>query len=197
VPRQPFRRVYPKAAWAFGSKTLSQRPKLAALVGDCIATWSAVELNVALMMALLLRANTEPAIALFSTLRHSRTQQEALLAVANTVLDDERFEVSSVDVALHYAAEYARQEAAAVAIAVGEPIPKPADLADRIFFYKETDLEALLEEMAIFYRISSSLMHHLSRAMDHPADYEELRQICAEPLMQRELLRMRGERSDR
>lgn len=40
--------------------------------------------------------------------------------------------------------------------------------------------------------LSSSLMHHLARAMDHPADDEEFRDICALPLMQRELSRLRG-----
>jgi hypothetical protein len=63
-----------------------------------MSMWSEVELQLSLIMSALLKANTEPAVALFLSLRRFSTQKEALNAVADAVLtnDDERQTFSAI-----------------------------------------------------------------------------------------------------
>jgi len=95
MPRQPLIKRYPHVRPTFGPGFLEDRPKAAALVARCIALWTEVETEEARLLATMLRANTEPAIALFLTLQSSRIQFAALDAVAGVVLNDGDFELFS------------------------------------------------------------------------------------------------------
>jgi len=88
MPRQPLTKKYPNVRPTFGPGFLEDRPKAAALVARCIALWTEVENEEARLLATMLRANTEPAIALFLALQSSRTQSAVLEAVADVVLND-------------------------------------------------------------------------------------------------------------
>jgi hypothetical protein len=97
MPRQPFLPRYAAAPYEIGPGSLDARPELAALIGRCIGLWSEVELRMALIMAALLKANTEPAVALYLSIKNARVQKDALRAVAATTLnDDERLTFSAV-----------------------------------------------------------------------------------------------------
>lgn len=95
MPRQPISRKYPNAKPSFGPGFLEDRPKAAALVARCIALWTEVEVQKAQLLAMLLQANTEPAVALFLAIHNSRIQNAVLDAVATVVLTDEDYKLYS------------------------------------------------------------------------------------------------------
>lgn len=92
MPRQPLTNRYPKVKPTFGPGFLEDRPKAAALVARCIALWTEVEAEEARLLATMLRANTEPAVALFLALQSSRVQFVVLDAVAKVVLNEADYE---------------------------------------------------------------------------------------------------------
>lgn len=87
MPRQPITTRYPNVKVTFGPGLLENRPKAAALVARCVALWTEVERQQALLLAEMLQANTKPAIALFLTIQNSRIQAAVLDAVAKIVLN--------------------------------------------------------------------------------------------------------------
>ena len=93
MPRQPLTKKYPNVKPTFGPGFLEDRPKAAALVARCIALWTEVETEEARLLATMLGANTEPAIALFLTLQSSRIQLAVLEAVAGVVLNEADYEL--------------------------------------------------------------------------------------------------------
>lgn len=95
MPRQPLIKKYPQVKPTFGPGFLEDRPKAAALVARCIALWTEVEAEEARLLATMLKANTEPAIALFLTLQSSRIQRNVLDAVAGVVLNEDDYELFS------------------------------------------------------------------------------------------------------
>jgi hypothetical protein len=95
MPRQPLTKKYPNVRPTFGPGFLEDRPKAAALVARCIALWTEVEREEARLLATMLRANTEPAIALFLTLQSSRIQLAVLEAVAGVVLNEADYDLFS------------------------------------------------------------------------------------------------------
>jgi hypothetical protein len=88
MSRQPIATRYPNVKPTFGPGFLEDRPQAAALVARCVALWTEVEVQLANLLAEMLRANTEPAIALFLTIQNSRIQGAVLDAVAQVVLTD-------------------------------------------------------------------------------------------------------------
>ena len=86
MPRQPIAKKYPKVRPTFGPGFLEDRQAAAALVARCIALWTEVETAEASLLAEMLRANTEPAIALFLVIQNSRLQFAVMDAVAKIVL---------------------------------------------------------------------------------------------------------------
>ena len=86
MPRQPLLTRYPNAGIAFGAEFLAERPKAAALIAECITGWTEVELQVARLLAQMLKANTEPTIALYLSLANERAKREALNSIADYVL---------------------------------------------------------------------------------------------------------------
>lgn len=95
MPRQPITKKYSKVNPTFGPGFLEDRPKAAAIVVRCIALWTEVETEEAHLLATMLRANTEPAIALFLTLQNSRLQFAVLDEVAKVVLNEADYDLFS------------------------------------------------------------------------------------------------------
>src|SRR5574341_660825 len=95
MPRQPLTKRYPKVKPTFGPGFLEDRPQAAALVARCIALWTEVEAEEARLLATMLRANTEPAVALFLALQSSRVQYAVLDAVAKVVLNGSDYDLFS------------------------------------------------------------------------------------------------------
>lgn len=89
MPRQPFSTKGPDIGFALGPGFLEQRPAATALIGECIALWTEVELQAAVLLAAMLGANTQPAAAMYFTLANERAKREAMAAIADSVLSDE------------------------------------------------------------------------------------------------------------
>jgi hypothetical protein len=99
VARQPLMSKYPEGS-AFsighGHDVLAARPKAASLISQCLAAWSEVEFQTGVLLATMLRANSEPVIALYFTLVNERAKREALLAIAEYCLEDRERELFSL-----------------------------------------------------------------------------------------------------
>jgi hypothetical protein len=72
MPRQPLLYIRADAEFRIPANALLERPELAALIGQCIAFWSQVEAQLAVMLSAIMKANTEPAAAVFLSIRNSR-----------------------------------------------------------------------------------------------------------------------------
>lgn len=91
--RQKLSNRYPKAGAIFGTKFLEDRPECAVIFARCIATWSYVEQQTALLLAVILKINTAPALAMFLAMQSTRIQIPVLTAAAKTVLEEKDFEL--------------------------------------------------------------------------------------------------------
>jgi hypothetical protein len=95
MPRQPFLPKYSKANLAYGPGHIPKKPKIAEGIGRCIMAWSYVDWGMAILLAALMKANSEASVAIFLTLRNARTQRDVLIAAADMTLqgaDREIFE---------------------------------------------------------------------------------------------------------
>lgn len=88
MARQPVATKHPKSGLVVGhgASNLRLRPRAAALIAQCIAGWSEVEFQIGRLLATMLHANSEPAIALYFTLVNERAKREALAAIADYCL---------------------------------------------------------------------------------------------------------------
>jgi hypothetical protein len=91
MPRQPFailRQKYPGGNISIGTTVLGNRPELEAIVGKCLMAWPIAESELGLALGQLLGIGNEAALAVFSTLRRSTAQREAVSAAAEVALED-------------------------------------------------------------------------------------------------------------
>jgi len=58
--RQKLSNRYPKAKATFGLRFIEDRPECAIIIARCVANWSYVENQTALLLAKILKINTEP-----------------------------------------------------------------------------------------------------------------------------------------
>lgn len=91
--RQKLSNRYPKAKATFGIRFVEDRPECAAIIARCSAIWSYIESETALLLATILKINTEPALAMFLAMQNSRTQIDVLSAAAETVLSRDDFKL--------------------------------------------------------------------------------------------------------
>jgi hypothetical protein len=93
MPRQRYLKVVSnpqrKALLDFNLNTTSDRSELHALVGDCLLAWPYVEAEMAVVLAELLRAENEPAVAVFQTIRRSSAQRDCI-SVATLASHDQQ-----------------------------------------------------------------------------------------------------------
>ena len=88
MTRQPLKTRLPNTGLSFGAGFLAQRPIAAALVAQCLAMWTEVELQVARVLAAMLKADSEPVIAMYFTLANERAKREVMEAVAAYINTD-------------------------------------------------------------------------------------------------------------
>jgi hypothetical protein len=87
--------VRPKGKIRFPASPLSERPEIAALVGECIALWSQVEAHLAVLLSAIMKTETAIAAAVFLSIRNSRAQREAMNVAAKVGLDGRELEMFS------------------------------------------------------------------------------------------------------
>ncbi|MDN3276953.1 hypothetical protein QWJ07_22010 [Frankia sp. RB7] len=80
-----------KADLVYGIGHIAKKPKIAEALGRCIMAWSYVDWQMAVLLAALMKADSEASIAIFLTLRNARAQRDVLVAAAEmTLTGDDR-----------------------------------------------------------------------------------------------------------
>ena len=87
MPRQPYPRSYP--APIYGIAHPERMTRMAEGVGRCIMMFSYVDWIMALVLAAVMKAESEASVAIFLTLRNARAQRDVLIAAAEMTLFDE------------------------------------------------------------------------------------------------------------
>ncbi|TYL71384.1 hypothetical protein [Bradyrhizobium cytisi] len=93
MPRQPFLPSHSKADLIYGIGHISKKPKIAEATGRCIMAWSYVDWQMAVLLAALIKANSEASVAIFLTLRNARAQRDVLVAAAEMTLAESDREI--------------------------------------------------------------------------------------------------------
>jgi hypothetical protein len=91
MPRQPFLRlvhVMPIPHFELGTRCIGQRPELEHLIGQCLIAWPHVEAEMTTLLGQLLGVDSEPALAVFQSLRRSTAKSDALSQAAKKALKE-------------------------------------------------------------------------------------------------------------
>lgn len=88
MARQPISTRHPNTGLSLGPGFLESRPQAALIIAECITVWTDVEIQIARLLAAMLHANSEPAIALYLSLANERAKRDALAAIADYVFSE-------------------------------------------------------------------------------------------------------------
>jgi hypothetical protein len=88
MARQPFLPVYTGSSYSIGAGVINERPEFVAAIGRCVAFWSFIEHQMAILLGVILKADNEASIAVFTKLRRGSNQREAIEAAARATLDE-------------------------------------------------------------------------------------------------------------
>ena len=199
MPRQPLMKRYPDVIPTFGPGFLEDRPEAAAIIARCIALWSEVESELARLLAIILGANTEAAIAVFLSIQSSRAQSEALHAAARVVLNERDYELFTALMTMAYSVEKDRNALAHGRFGGSDLIPEgviwihPVDLTrhtvtvsatkvtdeamerlrSKVFVYELADLETIARDIEnVHKQIMFFIGYLVSRQTNPPASDE-------------------------
>src|SRR5689334_5588658 len=86
MARQPFLPQFKKYSYAIGANQLDSRPEFINAIGRCLTFWPYIEHHLAMMLGVLMKADNEASIAVFSAIRMGRTQRDALNTAASVAL---------------------------------------------------------------------------------------------------------------
>src|SRR5215472_7874771 len=93
MARQPLPTSLHKGPWAIGPGVAEARPEHIALIGRCMTLWPDVLHQLGMLLGVLLGANSEAAVAVFSSFRNARMRRDALWAAAEYALDAQILEL--------------------------------------------------------------------------------------------------------
>jgi|SRR6516165_3692218 len=123
MARQPLLYVRPKAKYRMPANALAERPELAALIGECIAFWSQVEGQIAVLLSAIMKAETAITAAVFLSIRNSRAQREALTAAAEIGLTGRELEMFRAIAIVYQSLDSQRTDLAHGIFAISEDLP--------------------------------------------------------------------------
>jgi hypothetical protein len=213
--RQKLRNRYADAKATFGPNAIEQRPECAVIFSRCIATWSYIEEETALLLAVILKINTEPALAMFIAMQNTRTQIDVLSAAAKAVLNERDIELFQAIINIRKSFERDRNclvhgliggsdlvvngilwsdqkdQARHTATVWGtnfEQMETP--YLDEIFVYEAGDLETIAQNMEWLHQFMGFFRGYVGSTNDAWRS-ERYLQLCAEPRVRAELDRMR------
>jgi len=221
-PRQPLSRRYPKAKPTFGTRFLEDRSECAIIIARCISIWSYIEVELALLLAVILKINTEPAVAMFLAMRNSRTQTEVLTAAAETALNTRDFELFGAIMNVKSTYESERNDLVhgayggsllvengilwqeqkynvgytAQVWAADYKDMDPENMRKTTFVYEAEDLETIAQKFEWLHQMLGSFRGYV---WSPDAEWRAGRypQLCAEPRIAQELSRMRANQKKR
>jgi hypothetical protein len=123
MPRQPLKYVARHAKFRIPANALSERPELAALIGECIAFCSQVEAYLAIMLGAIMKTETGISAAVFLSIRNSKAQREALTAAAQVGLQGRELEMFSAIAIISQSIDNQRADLAHGIFALSEDLP--------------------------------------------------------------------------
>src|SRR5262249_30638566 len=94
---QPLSRVRPSASTFWGQQdTMARRPSLALKIAECIAEWAEIETTLGMFLGLLLHANPQSALAMWSSVENRTSQMRMLDAAAESQLPADHYDIIAV-----------------------------------------------------------------------------------------------------
>jgi hypothetical protein len=223
MPRQALNRASPTVTqWSFGPDCGLLRPELMAIVGQCAALWSEVDLHMAMLLSVLLKAETDAAVAVFLTLRTARAQRDALNAAAAVRLDESGQEIFGAGLNIVRGIEKQRNDLVHGCVGISDEMPdallwldqkhyahwlsetwakgtnltgrEHSELAKKMFVYQRKDLEILCSDIRAAWDILFMLVIYVRwKPGDGGKSREQVyHQLCDLPQIQTELARMRS-----
>ncbi|GGI19173.1 hypothetical protein GCM10010987_02980 [Bradyrhizobium guangdongense] len=176
--------------------------------------WSYVENETALLLAKILKINTEPALAMFLAMQSSRVQIDVLTAAARTALSADDFKLFQAIMNIRRTMEGARNHLVHGLIG-GSTVVKDGVLwtdqkdyvrhtatvwgtdyaqmhtkyLEEVFVYEADDLETIAQDLEWLHRFIGNLWGYLDSS-DVVWRAERYHQLCTEPRVQAELQRM-------
>ncbi|WP_128964643.1 hypothetical protein [Bradyrhizobium guangdongense] len=212
--RQKLSNRYPKAKATFGIRFIEDQPECAVIFARCVVKWSYVENETALLLAKILKINTEPALAMFLAMQSSRVQIDVLTAAARTALSADDFKLFQAIMNIRRTMEGARNHLVHGLIG-GSTVVKDGVLwtdqkdyvrhtatvwgtdyaqmhtkyLEEVFVYEADDLETIAQDLEWLHRFIGNLWGYLDSS-DVVWRAERYHQLCTEPRVQAELQRM-------
>ena len=89
IRRIPQEQLEFRVLYNFGLGSWDTKPDHVAKIAQCIMLWTRIEIDLAALLAALLRSDTDATIAVYSTLRRASPRHEALTAATEHMLDKE------------------------------------------------------------------------------------------------------------
>jgi hypothetical protein len=105
LSRQPYLPAFAKCGYSIGAGAINVRPEFVAAIGRCVAFWSFVEHQLAVLLGVVLKAENEAAIAVFAKLRRSSNQKETVEVAARIALDQQTQRLLSAILAVYRSVE--------------------------------------------------------------------------------------------
>jgi hypothetical protein len=89
IRRIPADQLKFRVLYDFGHASWNARPEHVSKIAQCMMLWTRAEVNLAALLAALLRSDADASIAVYSTLRRASPRQEALRVASEHMLNDE------------------------------------------------------------------------------------------------------------
>lgn len=225
MPRQPLPTRF-HSTWEIGPHVVDARPEHVAAIGKCMTLWPDVLHTMAVLLGVLLGANSEATIAVFSTLRNARARRDGIRAAAEVVLDAPKIELFDAVMAVIGSAEKERDHLAHGCFGICRSIPdgvlwieskhvtpwnvsmlmkepnftgkEHAELAKKIFVYRLEDINAVHREIDEAWKATFDFIAYLrwTPSQGGLSDVERYRQLCNSPRLATALSQIRQDRKN-
>jgi hypothetical protein len=108
MPRKPLPKHLYGRPLNLDFDAISARPEQAALIGRCVAVWSIIEAEMAVLLGVLLKSDTEAAIAVYLTIRRATARIDAINAACRATLNARDIELIDAVLIEHQSCEAER-----------------------------------------------------------------------------------------
>ncbi|HFU6507162.1 hypothetical protein [Klebsiella variicola] len=205
--RKPLSRSYPDAKVTMGVGYIEDRPRAAALVGKIVTSWADVEVQCARLLSVLMNTAIPESAAVFGSLRSSRAQSDALVAVADITLTDKDLALFNAYMKRKAALEKERNDLAHGCFGVSVSIPdhivwvsqtdflnfsiahssgkEGVTLKDKQFVYELGTLERIAFEISEYYNQLGFLVGYLLAKKQGELDFckDRYKELCNLPFL--------------
>jgi hypothetical protein len=218
--RQKLANRYPKAKATFGTRFIEDRPECAVIIARCSATWSYIEAETALLLATILKINTEPALAMFLAMQSTRVQIEVISAAAEAVLSTDDFKLFRAIMNVRKGFETDRNHlihgifGGSLSVKNGvlwieqknytrhtttvwgnDYSQMKTKYIDEVFVYEAEDLETVAQNLEWMHSFLGFFRGYVG-STDAAWRAQRYPQLCSEPRIQAELNRLYGSNAD-